>query len=272
MPKRLAGLTLMLLVCGCAQNQEQPTTVEQRTEQHQATEGPDTPQTTTITVNVNGGHRSESGDIRSASSQPAAPGAGDLDGKLLAANDSGVSGGGQTAGSNIVIAPIWIDSRGLQKTQAGETSPHTGSMSPKTGAVTPSNEGTQRPEADLNIPLSIAAGMNPAASSQGTQAARSGQVSASPQSSDQSGPRSVTQLRAASSGLQQLLDFLRVRVLSPELAAATTAMEAQKQAIDQALADLIAGAPQPQPPASQPSSQPAAAVSPATPAFDFGNQ
>lgn len=169
---------LLAVLIGCAQNQEQPVSVNQETA------GPNTPQAVTINVYNAGGNQAGKGNVTTtqpmwlSASQPAG-------GKTAkaTAGDGSASSGGQMAGGNILITPIWIDSSSLTKAQAGSTSPRTGEIAPR-------QQGEQKPETQVNpaVPISIGAMPNASAS---TTSSFKAPATSGPQTFDQSGARTL---------------------------------------------------------------------------------
>lgn len=194
-----------LALAGCAQNVEPKGTITQQTE------GPQQPQNVrNYTYNVAGDFitgdnsatwRPVAGESEDAGAEPGNAGA-TRAARGIANARAGTAGGVPRAGGNVMIVSNWSDAK-------GRAEPGSGNIAPTTGGQDFETTPTQRVEPDINAQASLSAGMNPTASSQGTQAARGGTVSESPSTSDQSGARSVTQIKTPANLINQAMDYLK---------------------------------------------------------------
>lgn len=260
----VAAIVMMGLV-GCAQNVEPKGTITQQTE------GPQQPQKiTNNTWNVAGDYITGDGSatLRPAPGESVADAGGESansgavrSARGIANARAGTAGGVPRAGGNVMIVSNWSDAK-------GRAEPGSGNITPTTGGQDFETTPTQRVEPDINLPVAISAGMNPTASSQGTQAARGGTVSESPSTSDQSGARSVTQIKTPANLLNQAMDYLKglqaQGVTQVPLSGASTAA-GEKQLSVQELLSALQTLKQEQeaaakPAATQPASQPAGAA------------
>ncbi len=258
----VALLGVLLLSAGCAQNVEPKGTIKQQTE------GPQQPQKiNNYTYNVAGDYITGDGSatLRPAPAAELADGAGEAGGAAgmraargIANSRAGTAGGVPRAGGNVMIVSNWSDAK-------GRAEPGSGNITPTTGGQDFETTPTQRVEPDVNAQASFSAGMNPTASSQGTQAARGGTVSESPATTDQSGARSVTQIKTPANMLNQAIDFLKglqaQGVTQVPLAGASSAAGQKTLSVQELLSTLQelkreqdAAA---KPVATQPASQPA---------------